>query len=175
MTQQKILFLDIDGVLNSERYIKRIGELFDNPDYQIDPEAVSILNKLISICKVDIVLSSTWRLAFSSHPSPIEAVQKMLEHYGITGKVVGVTPSIYTKTGLIYLSQSRSYEIQAWLDEHVEIKDFVILDDDGDMADLKEHLVQTKFEDGIQEIHIVKALRILNKEFVEAYKSSRNK
>jgi hypothetical protein len=42
----KVIFLDIDGVLNSGKYIIRLDGLFDNPTHQMDPEAVVRLNRI---------------------------------------------------------------------------------------------------------------------------------
>lgn len=62
-----VLFLDIDGVLNSARWFSvRAGG--DNRDgltreeYQIDPDAVAILNRILGATGAHVVVSSTWRL-----------------------------------------------------------------------------------------------------------------
>lgn len=49
------------------------------------------------------------------------------------------------------LGTLRGYEIQKWLDDNknLEIKNFVILDDENDMANLSEKLVQTDTYIGI--------------------------
>ena len=63
-----IIFLDIDGVLNSDKYFSSIE---DKEDTYIDPVAkllldidmtkVKLLLKVVSISHAKIVISSTWR------------------------------------------------------------------------------------------------------------------
>ena len=56
----KIIFLDIDGVLNSEMYEWSRGE--DRADNRIDLSRVRLLKDIVSATDAKIVLSSTWRL-----------------------------------------------------------------------------------------------------------------
>lgn len=153
-----VLFLDIDGVLNSGKYIKRLNGRFDDPINQIDPDAVKLLNKITDISGCKIVVSSTWRLAFMYKcADPLRSLQGCLRMYGITGDVIGMTPSKQNA-----VRNQRGKEIQAWLDEHYnEIDKFVIIDDDSDMGRLSNHLIKTLFEDGIQDSHVQKIVSIL--------------
>jgi thiol-disulfide isomerase/thioredoxin len=63
----KVIFLDIDGVLNSheywvsERYKTYNGNIETHPNYEISPDLVDTLNKIIEATKAKIVVSSTWR------------------------------------------------------------------------------------------------------------------
>lgn len=153
----KILFLDIDGVLNSGAYIKRLDGDFDDPINQIDPAAVVRLNALTDMTRAKIVVSSTWRLAFLGHAEPLQSLQSCLRTYGITGEVIDMTPS---KPNCV--RNRRGKEIQAWMDEHYsDIEKFAIIDDDSDMGKLRSHLVLTKFEDGIQDSHVETIVEIL--------------
>ena len=147
----KILFLDIDGVLNSGNYIIRLDGLFDDPKYQIDPDAVVRLNAITDLTGCKIVVSSTWRLAFLGQMAdPLRSLQGCLRSYGITGDVIDMTPD---KRNAI--RNRRGKEIQAWLDAHYnEVEKFVIIDDDTDMGRLKTYHVKTLFADGIQDIHV---------------------
>ena len=54
-----IIFLDVDGVLNSKKYKKEIGSKFDDPQYQIDPNAVAKLQQIVAMTNAKIVISST--------------------------------------------------------------------------------------------------------------------
>lgn len=162
----KIIFLDIDGVINSVSYIKRMkliwedlgpGQGWDNPKNQIDPLAVARLNRIIELTKAKIVVSSTWRLFFLRRTQdPVDAMARCLKSYGISGHVIGVTPEGFG------LGRRRGHEIQAWLDHYgQDVEKFVILDDDSDMEHLMSYLVKTPYPDGLLEKHIPQVLAIL--------------
>ena len=152
----KIIFLDIDGVLNSGKYISRIGIDFDDPKNQIDSEAVQRLNVIIEKTKGAIVISSTWRLSFKND---LPKLQNCMLSYGILGNVIGATPEKNSTRN------RRGKEIQAWLDEnrHLNIDNYVIVDDDRDMGKLIHRAVFTKFEDGLLDHHVELIVGILNK------------
>lgn len=156
----KIIFLDIDGVLNSGKYIKSVGpELWDNPVNQMDPLAVARLNKITDATGAKIVVSSTWRVAFISHPTPVPALQECMKSYGITGDVIDMTPDKPNST-----RNRRGKEIQLWINEHFnDIEKFVIIDDDSDMGRIRTHQVLTKFEDGLQDFHVDRIIEILGR------------
>lgn len=152
-----IIFLDIDGVLNSQEYVLKVQELFDIPEHQIDPLAVIRLNRLTDLSNASIVITSTWRMAFIGH---LDLFQKFLIERGITGKVIGMTEVTHG---------DRADEIWDWIDEHKSIIDnYVILDDDRleskrDSSDpvLDMHFVRTSWSVGLQDKHVDVALKIL--------------
>lgn len=127
--KNKVIFLDIDGVLSTHRTL-----VLDH-EGTFDPIGVRLLKKLLD--KNDdwcIVLSSTWRMF--SHP------------YGLF-KSHGIT-SIHRDHSTKIIDHHRGSEIQEWLDRHPEIEDYIILDDDSDMLDTQmDKFVQTPFDDGI--------------------------
>lgn len=127
----KYLFLDIDGVLNSNR----TSLLKVRPE--IDPVAVGMINALIEK-GVEVVISSNWRLNNTA-----EAIKGML---GLT-EVIGATPVIP--------SGCRGVEIATWLLDSAPAGEktwsFVILDDMGKDAFLPsqgDRLVQTDCIEG---------------------------
>lgn len=126
-----ILFLDIDGVLNSELFYRhrRVDVGSD-----IDPDAIALLNGLCSDVGAYVVVSSTWRLGHD-----VDSLQEFFDSHGGTFKVVGLTP---------YLSYCRGVEIEEWLKENVtdgsDTDRYVIIDDDADMLlSQKDHFFQT--------------------------------
>jgi hypothetical protein len=141
----KIIFLDIDGVLNHELWYKyeqeqRKGVPIDNKsDYDISQFctwSVGLLNGLTNDTGAKIVLSSSWRKGKS-----LDDIKTLFEKVGITGEVIGLTPCLYF-TGLEGYGYSvpRGCEIKAWLETNKDILDdkmskvkYVILDDDSDM------------------------------------------
>ena len=150
-------FLDIDGVLNSHKYLQRlvgvIPKRFDERDeMMLDPSKIALLNDLTKRHDVKWVLSSSWRLAHS-----LERMRALLRARGFEGELIDRTPDIgVSTTGVIVVSPERGHEIQAWLNAH-PVKAFVILDDSSDMAHLAPHLVQTTYDEGLEPEHIERA------------------
>lgn len=147
----KVIFLDIDGVLNCGRWIKELQGGFDNPINQMCPAAVARLNRITDATRAKIVVSSTWRMAFMNRcAEPLVSLQGCLRQYGITGDIIGMTPRKENAVRNV-----RGKEIQAWLDEHYsEVDKYIIIDDDSDMGKLHTHHVKTLFEDGLLDEHV---------------------
>lgn len=166
----KIIFLDIDGVLNSSKY--------DKSDYyktatagmsdaevmliahhlHLDPEAVKILNDLVTRSGATVVLSSTWRTKYSP-----KEMTEMLKGRGGTFEVSDKTPVLF---GMKFSeSIPRGKEIAKYLKDLPEQPEsFVILDDYEDMIHLKKFLVRTDWNFGLTQDDVEKALKILNGE-----------
>ena len=130
----KVLFLDIDGVLNSDRSFlayKLNAVLNVEPNEQvynvIDPIAVNLLN-LVLRHDVKVVVSSTHR---KFHPE-LPALRNYLVELGVRGDVIGATVDGWQ---LKWEDGRRGAEIQEWLDRHPHVTHFAILDDDSDMLD----------------------------------------
>ena len=162
----KVLFLDIDGVLNSSQHFKRTVELrnktskrgldFRDSEWltNIDQTCINHLKHLMNkVPDLHIVISSTWR---KSHP--LELFKKNLSEMLKVSpdRILDVTPSL-GKNGEV-----RGDEIQDWLNRHPSVTRFAIVDDDSDMAHLHDHLFQTKWESGLQFEHVVKIEEFLN-------------
>ena len=62
----------------------------------------------------------------------MQQLSTCLKKWGVVGDVVGATPRKMT----------RGAEIRAWLDGRSDVESFAILDDDGCMAVVQDHLVQ---------------------------------
>ena len=138
----KVIFLDIDGVLNSWRWYKdqtlKGKHVSMLPDDQIDPKAVTRLNTIIERTGAKVVVSSTWRLNRT-----VAQLAEILGSKGFTGEVIG-------KTGRRGGPRpQRGDEIQDWLNENVGVERFVIIDDDSDMVHLMDRLVQTGMKKGL--------------------------
>ena len=139
--KMKVLFLDIDGVLNSNQYFK--SKTFDNreaemgyPYSHFDTVAIHRLNKITDATGVKIVLSTSWR--------GMSDTVEVLYSVGLKGNIIGSTPYL----DLIPKAR-RGDEIQKWLDTH-EVEDYVILDDDPDMLDSqKDNFFQTDYKLGL--------------------------
>jgi hypothetical protein len=190
----KIIFLDIDGVLNSnDWYVHRQDNVpMDSihaqyPLYEFDPRAVARLNELTEKTGAKIVLSSTWRIGRT-----YEQIQSIFDMVGIKGELVGATPSMQTKRPYEDkegYTTPRGCEIDWWLkiegkfqrinwsrekqQEYIDkaiVKNYVILDDDSDMLfGQREHFVHTPFMHGLMDKHAEKCIEILNKDLVQLY------
>lgn len=159
----KVIFLDIDGVLNSEEFfVERTQncryDAYRSAGYSakmsrnlcsLDSIAIANLNHLITQTGAKIVVSSTWR---SDDPF----LQEVFAVVGIPA-YIDITP--YTVT------RHRGMEINYWLDKHPEVENYVILDDDNDMLDKQlEHFVQTDaYKRGLSLENVEQAIKILNK------------
>src|SRR5579885_3774360 len=115
----RLVFLDIDGVLNSMQFILKMQGLFDNPAHQIDPDAVKRLNRITDATGAFIVVSSTWRIPFVIWNN-IPGLRQLLADNGITAPVLGATPNT---------DGNRGSQIQSWLAEHSDqlVESFIIL------------------------------------------------
>ena len=139
----KVVFLDVDGVLNSVRDYYSV-ELTTDSHF-------ILLKELIDRTGAKIVLSSSWRIGLSIRG---ELVQRLAE-YGL--EIYDTTPVLY------FEGRKRGDEIRAWLNEHKDVTNFVILDDESDMCEFtKTNLVKTNTNFGLKSIHIEKAVKILN-------------
>lgn len=127
-----ILFLDIDGVINT-----RPGSL--------DADKLELLAGIVRETGCEIVLSSTWRKA----EHQLVRISAALESIGL--ELSGATPSLeITGSGMIKLARPRCEEIQAFLSCYGGGKrPFVILDDEPDFGPLAGHHVRTRPDVGL--------------------------
>ena len=127
-----ILFLDIDGVVNTP---------INNTIGTITPNNINAINLVSKFClehNFDIVISSTWRL---NRRDP--NCRKCLVAAGLDPRItiLGSTP---------YIHSQRGREIQSFLSGCDNVENFIILDDeDFDMLpEQMSHVVKTEFETG---------------------------
>lgn len=113
--ERKVLFLDIDGVCNSQNFAHKQGR---NGILGIDPYPAFLVGKIQIDTDCEVVLSSTWRLWENTRN---EVAQKVV-------KFVDCTPDFRGRG-------TRGDEIQDWLDRNPDVARYAILDDDADMLD----------------------------------------
>ena len=151
-----VLFLDLDGVLNSTAWVEAqgAGPRAEWWVLRLDPAAVAVLNRIIVAARPRVVLSSSWRRL-----QPLREIQSRLEQAGFIGQLMGQTPEIrYADRWAV-----RGEEIQAWLDDQAEPGPVAILDDDADMAQLSDRLVQTDPDRGLGLEHVAPVLALLGR------------
>ena len=139
---RRVIFLDIDGVLAPIRRWDRYGDL--------DPACIKVLNEIVAGGDADVVVSSTWR-----HGKTVAELQAMLEEEGFAGHVLDVTPTDLD-------GASREEEIAAWLAEHA-VDGYVIIDDHGNMGELRTRLVLTHPAHGLQPDDAPRAIALLRR------------
>lgn len=151
---KKLIFLDIDGVLNCQQaYVDGYCKFDDEFGQSFYPPASNLLNKLIDKTNADIVISSTWRR------SGLDVMQKMWKSRNMSGNVIGVTPSL----NINGYSVPRGCEIEYYLEQEIglhhifwskdlqqeyidksEYDNYIIIDDDSDMLyNQRNHFINT--------------------------------
>lgn len=152
----KVIFLDIDGVLNSVAYDRIRGKDEGN----IDETRLPLLKRLIDETQALIVLSSSWRKHWERDIDKCDNIGKE-----VIATFAKYNLYIYDKTKCL-INQDRAEEIRVWLSNHNSVKSYVIFDDIvfGWGADLQIHLIKTnpRIGHGLEERHIQEAIRILN-------------
>ena len=158
----KLLFLDVDGVLNSqatwEAMVAGHG-CHKSGDEAVCPELMARVNRLIEVSGAQVVICSSWR--FNSVTRTAELFKKR----GLVGRVIGCTPRLENYKNGMYQGRVRGDEIQAWLDSYITprrpVEAFVIIDDNDEMSTVKGHLVLTDADVGITDADVERALQIL--------------
>ena len=168
-----IIFLDFDGVLNTEKYyceLKSKG-LPSNDKYGqlFDPEAVANLRKIIDATGARIVVSSSWRYM------GLNVLQRMWYDRDLPGRIVDITPLHLLDdklrdtdlTQLDVLSLCRGNEIKWYFNEVLDVNSdsrrFVIFDDLKEvLPELQDHFIRIDPIAGITEEDVERAIEIIN-------------
>lgn len=140
----KVIFLDVDGVLNSAQ---------DGYSIRLRTDShLKLLQRIIKETGAKIVLSSSWRIGFT--PASRNLLARFKE-YGL--ELMDCTPELP--------GSCRGDEIRQWLTDNVynyDIENFVILDDEANMAEFTDkNLVQTDTNIGLQKQNAIECIRTL--------------
>ncbi|MDE7251750.1 MAG: hypothetical protein K2O32_02230 [Acetatifactor sp.] len=162
---KNILFLDIDGVLNSN---------FWNDSHQreisdgtlIDEEKIELLACLVKKTNAKIILHSGWRTWFDSELKPLRMEAAKLvellakEDLHIDGFTPDLTTEEIRKTKKFSLVKAE--EILLWLKSHNDVKGWVVLDDlDLHNIEIEQHQVKPDQTIGLTLADVEKAVKIL--------------
>lgn len=139
----KVIFLDVDGVLNRNSTTERFG-----PYIGIDLELVENLKYILEETGAKIVLSSTWRLEDNSTQAVHDAVG--------SGHFIGKTISL-GRYG------ARPTEVQEWIGnpDNPEVDIYCILDDDFLFHTDQKHF-RTTWDHGLSKEIAQKVVAYLN-------------
>lgn len=160
----KVLFLDIDGVVNKGRRF-RVG--FD----WADAKCVDFINEVIRKTGAKIVISSSWRIG-----STLEELSDHFKNkFRIDGEFIGLTPAIDLEMeGMDHkVSAPRAMEVRDWLNDHPEVTSFAVIDDMDifvgseeeavvEDAEIKQCFVKLDFFGGMTHDAKVKLIKILS-------------
>lgn len=119
----KLIFLDIDGVLNDWERSWR-----DVPDYnpEIVPRCVRAFNRIVCTTGAQIILSSSWRYLITRGHFSLYGFRKLLSSHGVRGELIAHTRE---DDG----DEDRWKQIADWLRKPpAKIDGYCILDDDPD-------------------------------------------
>jgi len=180
---RKIIFLDIDGVLNHQQAYADgdCGYDFNEKYEKFSVVSKTLLNILIEQTGAEVVISSTWT------GEGLERMQELWKLEGMSGSITGITPHLsikgfgYTPRGCeidCYLREQSFYHIN-WSAEgqrevmvKSNIANYIIIDDDdSDMLyGQRNHFVHTmpapRNLSGFNEKYYREALRMLSTDVI---------
>ena len=174
INMKKVIFLDVDGVLNSNRTLYE--------EISLEDDLISNLKELVDKTGAKIILSSSWRLSTEAVATLMDKLDKFglvisgmtcdgvdldwLEKYEFdTTKKYLDTKFDYDENKQIKITHDRGAEIFKWLHDHDDCA-YVILDDE--IEDIKPYfselvIVKTSYKTGLTKEDVKKAIQILNK------------
>lgn len=155
---KRIIFLDIDGVLNTTYSL-------GTDDVAILPEKVLLVKQLALQTNSSIVISSSWR-----HNMTLAVMRVILECAGLTNvSIWGVTPetleegSTRLDDGSYYENYGRGAFIKQFLEEN-EYESYLIIDDlptDEFLEEQQAFLLNTSSSEGMTQELVDKGAEIL--------------
>ncbi len=163
----KVIFLDVDGVLNAGRCNNKQDQTFKLKNWVL-PHPIQHLNRIAKVTGAKFVLSSTWRIG-----KLLPELREMFKEVGFEGELIGTTPngpcSWHRDRGYLQCETGhRGAEIADWLRNHRAVygneqvvESFVIIDDSSDMGDLMDRLVHTCWYKGMVRRDADKVIRML--------------
>ena len=151
----KLIFLDIDGVLNDEKFYKnrRYNKFINNKYNNINYKKVKLINNICDKTGAKVVISSSWRINMT-----VEELQELFVFFHGKFEVIGKTP-MHGVLG------NRGIEINEFLDTYGKenVEGYVIIDDDTDIqSNQLSNFVNTCYRKGITKKDCKKSIKILN-------------
>ena len=154
----KVIFLDVDGVLNTPSSESRCGEYIG-----IDDEKVEKLKKIVEKTKTEIVLISTWKKYWRKEEK-LKPLQDYSANYldeKLAKQGLKAIDKTKDKADGRYLSRGESILEYVYRNN---VENYIILDDcqfDYDGCDLIVKLIKTNHTEGLTEKEVKTACRIL--------------
>ena len=157
----KVIFLDIDGVLNHEKFF--LAHIDEMEQFPVDPECVRRVRDIVDATGAVIVLTSSWRMGWSRNSGEMDDLcRRLVEIMAESGL------EIYDRTSWLR-NGDRGQEIREWIrNAPAKVERFVILDDNDfhwKQRRLDPYWIQTDFSDGgLKEEYEKRAVEILTAE-----------
>lgn len=143
----KVIFLDVDGVLNNPRTKTRTRDGWRF----VDDYLVERLAQIVRATQAKVVLSSSWREGWDDNEIYFQDLRRKLVSYNIP---------LQDRTG--EWRKTRAQEITEYLAQHPEITNYVILDDVPDFSSIGyKNVVLTNDLLGLTEQNVKEAIEIL--------------
>ena len=156
----KVIFLDIDGTINSYDYYvsDRCTGNLNGVEGDIDPLCAERINRICKETGAKIVLSSDWRISW---PYCIDRIEKGGINHGL---IIDKTPEHMWVEFASEKYKSRGSEIDEWLSQHPECDRYVIIDDRKDFTEEQQpNFIHVNPMRGIDDIDVTFAIQILNR------------
>ncbi len=151
----KVVFLDIDGVLNSLGTMIALG----SASRHWDRVAGGLLYQLCTKADASIVISSAWRVGRTI--TDLGDILDVQARRGLGKFVIGKTKQT---------SFMRGEEIELWLKDNPGVDRYIIIDDSNDMLEeQKPFFIRTSGLHGFRAFEYMLALRILMPDHPEMY------
>lgn len=145
---EKVIFLDIDGVLAVHQDDESdISFFLKGTTYPFTPECVMVLNEILRLTNAEIVLTSSWRLFFNR-----EEIQRIFEENGVFKSPIDFTS--------IIPEDDRNREVELFIQKY-KIQKFLILDDIN-YGFAKDFFIRTNGKKGLNDEHISRAVSTLS-------------
>ncbi len=142
MVFDRVMFLDIDGVLATEDSWKTTEFKFGKNIYRWNDKCVNVLNEIITETNLEIVLSSDWRIHFD-----LPTLDEIFKWNNVIKSPVAVTDR--EKFSFSFnLEKDRIHQIERFLKNN-PIKNWVCVDDLNLKSDIVPNFVQVDQEFGI--------------------------
>lgn len=171
----KVIFLDFDGVVNSERnitYLRKAGlPVSDRYGYLFDPDAVDNLRRIVDATGAAVVITSSWRL------EGLERMEAMWHERELPGFILGATDRMAPGAEWPFSGQTtadpaamaraaKGEEILNWLNNQPRQGcSYVIFDDEAEfLPEQIPHFIRTNPYTGITRTDAERAIAILNGE-----------
>ena len=176
-SKNKIIFLDIDGVLNNDTWMD--GDRWNmlqaqasspyttrtqmwKPYWDFAPENVTVFNEFLDKTDASIVVSSTWRKGKT--PAELEEILFNNGNVNVIDRIIGKTQDFYVGKRFSQHIPRWKY-IKRWMDENpIDDLTFIVIDDDPEAWEQGPQFIWTDPNVGFTKENALHGLTILNGE-----------
>ena len=158
----KIIFLDVDGVLNNEN----TKASAPSGCMGVEDKLISKLVKIVTETDAKIVLTSDWKIGWESFDiycsEDAKYLNRKLKKYGLKISAKTYDDHVYDR-----FFEDRGKGIHKFLEKVQNVESYVVIDDHTftDFDDeIMAHLVLTDYKTGLTDEDAVKVISVLNRE-----------